>query len=322
MLCCASCGITGGDDDIKLKKCACKLVKYCSVKCQKEHRPKHKRECKKRAAELRDELLFKQPESSYLGDCPICCLPLPLDKQKSVLNSCCCKRICNGCDYANKKREDNQRRGREGRHQYTCPFCRTALPITDEANFKQLIKRVKANDPVALCQMGADRYNKRDYKSAIEYATRAAAMGDAEAHYQVSVMYHNGEGTEKDEKKELHHLTDAAIGGHPIARYNLGCVEKKNGKIDRAVKHFIIAAKLGYGDSLERLKTLYKAGYVSKDDFAAALRGHQAAIAATKSPQREEAAELLAKRLALERERQGPNILLQLKYTSGKYSRV
>ena len=36
-------------------------------------------ERRKRAAVLRDELLFKQPESSHLGDCPICCLPLPLD---------------------------------------------------------------------------------------------------------------------------------------------------------------------------------------------------------------------------------------------------
>ena len=74
---CASCGIAG-DDDTKLKKCACKLVRYCSVKCQKDHRSQHKQECQKQVAELRDELLFKQPESSHHGDCPICCLPLPL----------------------------------------------------------------------------------------------------------------------------------------------------------------------------------------------------------------------------------------------------
>ena len=41
-------------------------------------------------------------------------------------------------------------------------------------------------------------------------------------------------------------------------------------------------------------KVLYKAGVVSKDDFAAALRGHHAAITATKSPQREEAYEFIA----------------------------
>ena len=76
---CASCG-TPGVDDIKLRKCtACYLVRYCSVKCQKEHRKQHKKECKKRAAELKDELLFRQPESSCFGDCPICCLPVSID---------------------------------------------------------------------------------------------------------------------------------------------------------------------------------------------------------------------------------------------------
>jgi len=50
----------------------CKSVRYCSVKCLTDHRSQHKRECKKRAAELRDEILFKQPESSHKGDCPIC----------------------------------------------------------------------------------------------------------------------------------------------------------------------------------------------------------------------------------------------------------
>ena len=84
---CASCGTAGGDE-IKLKNCtACYLVRYCSVKCQKDHRPKHRKECKKRAAELEDEILFKQPESSNFGDCPICCLPLPLDPQKYILTS-------------------------------------------------------------------------------------------------------------------------------------------------------------------------------------------------------------------------------------------
>ena len=50
-------------------------------------------------------------------------------------------------------------------------------------------------------------------------------------------------------------------------------------------------AKLGNDDSLTNVKDLYKAGRVSKEDFAAALRGYQAAIEATKSPQRDEATE-------------------------------
>ena len=44
---CASCG-KAAVDDVKLKKCACNLVKYCSVACQKDHRPQHKKICKKK----------------------------------------------------------------------------------------------------------------------------------------------------------------------------------------------------------------------------------------------------------------------------------
>ena len=101
---CANCG-TAALDDVKLKKCACLLVQYCGVECQKNHRPHHKKACKKRLAEVRDDRLFQQPEESYLGDCPICFLPLPLDLTKSSFMSCCSKRICDGCNIANQKRE-------------------------------------------------------------------------------------------------------------------------------------------------------------------------------------------------------------------------
>ena len=281
-------------DDIKLKKCtACYLEKYCSVKCQKDHRPTHKKECKKRAAELHDELLFKQPESNYWGDCPICCLPLSIDPMKSVVSSCCSKMICNGCDHANKKREF------EGKLQFKCAFCRKAAPETKEEIIEQLMKRIEANDQIAICHLGTERYDEGDYKSAFEYWTKAACLGDAHAHYQLSRLHYDGKGVEKDEKKELHHLREAAIEGHPNARYNLGCFEVNRGQRDRAVKHFIIAAKLGHDGSLKAVKDLYKAGIVSKEDFAAALRGHQAAVVATKSPQRQ-AAEKRSKRGVVE----------------------
>ena len=44
---------------------------------------------------------------------------------------------------------------------------------------------------------------------------------------------------------------------------------------------------------MKALTKLYKAGRVSKEDFAAVLRSHQAAIDATKSPQREAAEKTL-----------------------------
>ena len=74
---CANCG-KSSSEDTKLKKCtACFLVKYCSVECQKIHRKLHKRECKRRAAELKDEELFTKGRTHFMGDCPICLLPIP-----------------------------------------------------------------------------------------------------------------------------------------------------------------------------------------------------------------------------------------------------
>ena len=282
---CASCGTAGGDD-IKLKKCtACHLVRYCSVKCQKDHRPQHKKACKKRAAELRDEILFKQPESSCFGDCPICYLPLPIDQIKCFMTPCCSKSVCIGCDFVDMKLV------RERNLLQKCPFCREILPSTEEESNKLLMKRIEANDPYALRELGTTKYYEEDCKSAFDYWSKAADLGDAVAHFQLSVLYRLGEVVEIDAKKELHHLEEAAIGGHPNARHNLGTRSYLNGRVDRAVKHLIIAAKLGYDKSMENVKDLHKAGHVSKEDFAAALRGHKAAIDATKSLQREQAAE-------------------------------
>ena len=284
---CASCGIAGGDN-IKLKNCtACKLVKYCGVDCQRNHRSQHKRACKKRAAELKDELLFKQPENTHLGDCPICSLPIPLatsqDTIRHFVYPCCSKVVCDGCVYANAIRE------REQKLTPTCPFCRCQTPDTTAEGCQLEKKRLKSNDPLALNNEGMNSYDSGDYAAAIEYWEKAAGLGWVESHYNLSSVYKGGQGVEKDIKKYIHHMKQAAIGGHPVARLNLGVWEQNNGNIDRAVKHFIIAANLGYDGAIEALKKYYARGVVSKEDFTAGLRAYQAAVDATKSPQRDAA---------------------------------
>ena len=282
---CASCGVAELDD-IKLVPCdGCDLVKYCGDDCRENHQSEHEEDCKKRAAELRDELLFKQPESSHLGDCPICSLPLPLDQKKYGIYQCCSKMICKGCASANWRRED------EMRVQRTCPFCRVALPKSDEEFDKQRTKRIEVNDPVAISHQGMKQYDSGDYSGAFEYFTKAAELGNAEAHRRLSGLYHDGNGVEEDERKFIYHAEEASIGGHPKARCALGLTELGNGNDDRAVKHFVISATQGDDLSIKMLLDLYRDGEVEKEVLAAALRAHKAAVDATKSPQREEAEE-------------------------------
>ncbi len=193
------------------------------------------------------------------------------------------KLLCRGCDYANRKREI------EAGLYPRCAFCREPLAKSDEEIDKRFMKRVKKNCPVALAEMGKKHCQEGDHEEAFKYLTKAADLGDAYAHYNLSITYAAGQGVEMDTKKEVYHLEEAAIGGHPHARHNLGCEEMHNGKYESARKHFIIAANLGHDDSLKAIKELYADGRASKEDYADALRAYQAALEAAKSPEREAA---------------------------------
>ena len=227
--------------------------------------------------------LFKQPDSTHLGDCPICCLPLPIKISECSMMACCSKQLCNGCYHANTKREIEQKL------KHTCAFCREPLPGTQEEAYKMIMKRVKRNDPNALSQVGFLHERRGNYITAVKYWTKAVELGDVCAHYELSVMYSEGRGVEKDMKKYFYHAQQAAIGGHPDARFNLGRSEELNGRFERAKKHFTIAANLGCHDSLKRVMKLCVDGHASKEEYAAALRAYQTAVEAMKSAEREEA---------------------------------
>lgn len=195
---CAACG--HGSED--LKTCtACKLVKYCSVSCQKAHRPKHKKQCKKRAAELFDEELFKQPPPK--DDCPICFIRLPSPSNESTYQVCCGKTVCNGCI-----NEMNENLSVEGGNCH-CPFCRHKYKAC-EPNERRIIMcndRIERNDATALIVLG----NKHLFgqwglpensRKALEIFLRAIELGSSEAHFYVADMYYYGQyHVEKDQKK-------------------------------------------------------------------------------------------------------------------------
>jgi hypothetical protein len=288
---CASCGIAPVDD-IKLKICdGCDLVKYCSNKCQENHREQHEDDCKKRKVELEqherecnqkmtelhDKELFEQPDESYLGECPICFLPLSIEPLKSIFHSCCCKFACDGCVYADFKSSGRNR----------CPFCQEPAVYGEEEHDKRIMKRVKANDPAAMSCMGGRHHAEGDYDKAFEYYAKAAELGDATAHLKLGCMYYIGEGVEKDEERGMYYFEKAAIGGHPKARHHLAIFEGTNGNIEREVKHFVIAAKLGHEESMKALWGHFSAGNISKENLEATLRTFKTAIDATKSAQRD-----------------------------------
>ena len=88
----------------------------------------------------------------------------------------------------------------------------------------------------------------------------------------------------------MHYWELAAVGGHVMARFNLGFLEGDAGNMSTALKHHMIAAGFGDNKSLKKIRQFYVNGHAAKDDFAKALRAHQKYVDGIKSAQRDEAA--------------------------------
>ena len=272
------------------------MVKYCCRSCQISHHPKHKRACKKRAAELLDEELFKDHPGRE--ECPICMLPLPIDPQQTSFKSCCGKRICIGCVHAQCGKE--LLRGDTQAGTDACPFCRAPLPRTPEDNISLLNKCVEKNNATAINILGAYYMRggmgvERDWIKGAELYQKAVQLGCAEAYYNLGTAFINGKGVERDEKKARHYWELGAIRGDINSRCRLACLDSEAGDDERAYKHWLIGAKAGDDECLRSVKYGFGFGFVTKDAYAEALRAYQKVQDDTKSAMRDEALKHLPK---------------------------
>jgi len=131
----------------------------------------------------------------------------------------------------------------------------------------------------------------QNYAKALELWQRAEELGSIVSYYNIGNAYHTGRGVGRDDEKARHYWERAAMEeGHVEARRNLAAYEEGRGRLDRALKHCMIAAECGNKDSLNAVQSLFKAGRATKDDYTKALRAYQTYIDGIKSAQRDEAA--------------------------------
>ena len=110
------------------------------------------------------------------------------------------------------------------------------------------------------------------------------------AYCSIGNAYYHGEGVEVDEKKAVNYYKLAAMGGSAAARFNLGNDEWRAGNFDRALRHYMIAVRGGYAESLKWIKEMYSKGHATKDDYTKALQLYQEYLSEIKSVQRDVAA--------------------------------
>ena len=302
--CCAECGEEGG---VSLKVCKpCMLVKYCNAECQRKHWSTHKKQCKLRAAELRDEALFKDPPAKE--DCPICFLPMPvrliacISLPPATISSapiydyaeaneklvgmyteeyfvCCGKSICKGCKHSFQCSGNDDK----------CPFCNSdRASKTVEELVGEVMKRVEANDAASIYLLADSYYNglngfHQDQTKAIELFTKSAELGYSKAHWNLGDIYRKGGYL----KKAKFHWEAAAMAGHEVARSNIGSVEGNSGNTEQAMKHWTIGASAGSYMAMNNLIIAFKQGLVSRYTIDSTLTAYNNSCAEMRSEARD-----------------------------------
>jgi TPR repeat protein len=303
--CCAECGKEEGGVSLKMCK-PCMLVKYCNAECQKNHWPTHKAGCKLRAAEIRDEALFKDPPAKE--DCPICFIPMPSKLIRCVLlppatilsvpiydfaqankelaamgtdgyYQCCGKNICRGCVYSFGQSGNDDK----------CPFCNSKrIGKTDEEDAEDNMKRAEANDAASIWLMAGYYYRglgglQQDHAKAIELLTKSAELGCSQANWTLADVFFE----EGNMKKAKLYYEAAAMAGYEVARHNLGNMEYNYGNIERAVKHWTIAASAGHFIAMHELRILFDQGVVSRESIDSTLAAYNNSCAEFRSEARD-----------------------------------
>jgi TPR repeat protein len=228
----------------------------------------------------------------------ICCISLPpatilsvpifdfatanvelADNATDAYYTCCGKSICRGCHYSSWKSGNDEK----------CPFCNSDRSSKTEAEkIEEIMKRAEANDPISIGVLGNHYHHglrgfQQDHAKAIELYTRAADLGNSEAHNNPAGVYHEG----GNMKKAKFHFEAAAMAGHETARFHLGFVEAEYGNIERAVKHWIIAASGGFYMAMHALRTFFKKGYVSRESINSTLTAYNNSCAEFRSEARD-----------------------------------
>jgi tetratricopeptide (TPR) repeat protein len=169
-----------------------------------------------------------------------------------------------------------------------CPFCNADRNKTREEKIGEVMKRAEANDPASIYMLGNHYHHglgglQQDHAKAMELYARAAELGFSKAHNNLAGIYRKGGYL----KKAKFNFEAAAMLGNEAARLNIGCFEVKSGNMERAVKHWTIAASAGCYQSMQYLRLCFEGGAVSRESIDSTLAAYNSSCAEMRSEARD-----------------------------------
>ena len=195
---------------------------------------------------------------------------------------CCGERVCMGCMYSVYEEYGNFDK---------CPSCKTERKSnrTDEEKVEEMMKLAEANDASAINVLNSWYYCghdglQQDKEKGMELFARAAGLGSCRSHFHLGNIYNEG-GVELERAK--FHYEAAATAGHELALFKLGIMESKSGNMERAIKHWTIAASAGDYTSMHNLQKLFDQGHVGRSEIDSTLVAYNNSCAKMRSEARD-----------------------------------
>jgi hypothetical protein len=152
---------------------------------------------------------------------------------------------------------------------------------------------VVANVAVAIYVLGSyslsyyfrgERGVQRDHTKAVELYTSSAELGCS--HNNLAGVYHEPGGKKKKDNFHYNYKV-AAMAGDEAPRYQIGAHEFVSNKIDRAMKHWTIAASAGEHKAMHELITIFRFGRISRESIDLTLTSYNNSCAKMRSEARD-----------------------------------
>ena len=121
----------------------------------------------------------------------------------------------------------------------------------DVSNFKKMLQAAEQGNADAQFNLGVMYDNGRgvrqDYAQAVQWYRKAAEQGYADAQYNLGVMYAQGQGVRQDYTQAMQWYRQSAEQGNAKAQYNLGLMYA-NGK---GARQNLVIAKEWFGKACD-----------------------------------------------------------------------
>jgi len=132
-------------------------------------------------------------------------------------------------------------------------------------------------------QKGLEAYNRGDFTAAMAEWRPLAEKGDANAQYNVGLLYARGQGVPEDFRQAAEWYRKAAEQGVAAAQYNLGVIHANGQGVPQnmveATRWFTRAAEQGVGQAQDSLGSIYDEGQGAFKNFAEAEKWYRKAAA-------------------------------------------